>query len=62
MCPPESKMTVHERAGGVLMIRTADNSVYYPVPEERVDVIRGSGRVRYVRRLLLVKARFFRNR
>jgi hypothetical protein len=45
-----------------MMIRTTAKSVYYPISDQRAEVIRGSARVRYVRCPLLVKAKIFPNR
>ena len=37
-----------------MIIRTKTKSVYYPVSKQRADLIRGSGRIRYVRALVLL--------
>ena len=37
-----------------MIIRTKNQSVYYPVMGPRADAIRGSGRIRYVRGLVIV--------
>jgi hypothetical protein len=37
-----------------MVIRNTATLVYYPAPSERTDLIRGSGRIRYVRGFLLV--------
>ena len=42
-----------------MMIRTTAKSVYYPISGQRIEVIRGSVRVRYVRGSLLVNAKYF---
>ena len=42
-----------ERRDQVMMIRTKTESVYYPVSKQRADLIRGSGRIRYVRGLVV---------
>ena len=50
---------IHERIGGIMMIRTTAKSVYYPISGQRAAVIRESARVRYVRASLLVNAKYF---
>ena len=45
-----------------MMIRTTGKSVYYPVSDQRAEVIRGSRRIRYVRGSLLVNAKCLNNR
>jgi hypothetical protein len=37
-----------------MIIRTKTESVYYPVSKQRADLISGSGRIRFVRGLVLV--------
>jgi hypothetical protein len=41
------------------MICTTAGPFYYPISVQRVEVIRGSARVRYVRGSLLVNAKYF---
>jgi hypothetical protein len=45
-----------------MMIRTTAKSVYYPVPGQRVVMIRASARVRYIRGALLVNAKCLNSR
>jgi hypothetical protein len=40
-----------------MIIRTTTKCIYYPVTGQRADVIRGSGRFRYVRSGIVVKTR-----
>ena len=44
-----------------MIIRTTAKSVYYPMAGQRAEVIRGSGRFRYVRSSLLVNAKNLKN-
>jgi hypothetical protein len=37
-----------------MITRTKNQSVYYPVIGSRADAIRGSGRIRYIRGLVVV--------
>ena len=45
----------------VMIIRTTTKSVYYPMAGQRAEVIRGTGRFRYVRGSLLVNAKNLKN-
>jgi hypothetical protein len=51
-----------ERRDQVMMIRTKTESVYYPVSKQRADLIRGSGRIRYVRGLVVVNPKILKPR
>ena len=48
-------LDIQGKDGVSMIIRTTAKSVYYPMAGHRADVIRGSGRFRYVRRSLVVK-------
>jgi hypothetical protein len=45
-----------------MMIRTKTESVYYPVPKQRADLIRGSGRIRYVHGFVVVNPKILEPR
>jgi len=44
-----------------MIIRTTVKSVYYPMAGQRAEVIRGTGRFRYVRGSLLVNWKNLKN-